>query len=100
MTRTAILVIFALILLAAASGAYYYRMNRDSSVPAGTDEAALLGGETSLASTTTLPTGSNTSDASLDTDLSVIDAQLGALSSDSNAVGTSLTDTAVAQSTL
>ena len=98
MTRTATIVIFVLIVLAVASGAYYWT-NQDSS-SRGTEEAAPLGSEVGLESATTLPTGSSTSDVSLDTALSAIDAQLGALSSDSAAVGTSLTDTSVEQSTL
>ncbi len=101
MTRTATIVILVLVVLAAGIGAYYWMNNGedDSWIPSA-QEGATAGGDTSLESTTTLPTGSDTSDASLDTDLSSIDAQLGAFGSDSAAVGSSLNDSAVQQAAL
>jgi len=99
MTRTAKIVILALVVLALGAGTYYW-MGRQNAQTNGTQEGTVLGTDESPASTSTLPTGGSTSDASLDTDLSSIDAQLSAFSSDSAAVDTSLNDQSVEQSSI
>lgn len=99
MTSTAKITILVLIVLALGAGVYYWTSSQNTqteSIPEGT----VLEADANLGATTTLPTGGSTSDASLDTDLSSIDAQLNAFSSDSAAVGTSLNDQAVTQSSI
>lgn len=99
MTRTAKIVILVLVVLALGAGTYYWVSTRGAEVE-DTQAGTVLGADENPASTTTLPTGESTSDASLDTDLSSIDAQLSAFSSDSAAVGTSLNDQSVEQSSM
>lgn len=99
MTRTAQIVIFVLAVLAIGAGTYYWMSSRDTQSPDIQAETS-LGTSEVLTSTTTLPTGNSTSDASLDTDLSSIDTQLSAFSSDSAAVGASLSDQSVEQASI
>ena len=99
MTRTAKITILVLVVLGAGIGAYYW-MSSQSTQTENIQGGTVLEADANPGATTTLPTGGSTSDASLDTDLSSIDAQLNAFGSDSAAVGTSLNDQAVVQSSI
>lgn len=99
MTSTAKITILVLIVLALGAGTYYW-MNNQGAQTGDLQGGTVLEADANPGATTTLPTGGSTSDTSLDTDLSSIDTQLSAFSSDSAAVGTSLNDQAVVQSSI
>ncbi len=73
----------------AAGLIWYFTMGPTKSVPAAGQETA-----------TTLPTGTATSNAALNTDLSAIDGQMSGFSSDNANVNSSMSDQQVQQSSL
>jgi hypothetical protein len=84
------------IVLAVIAGAlYWYATNESPFAPL--EEA---GFEESAPPTTELPSGDDTSDASLELDLSSIETQIDAFGSDNSTVNESISDEPVAQASL
>ena len=84
MSQTSKIVLGIAVLLVLALGAYYYWQQQEASKVPNANEV------------TTLPTGSNASDSSIEQDLSAIDAQLKAAGDDTTAAHASV-NTAAAQ---
>lgn len=76
--------------LAIAAGAYYCTVTKGS----------WMADDSAVAPTTTLPSGSDTSDDSLDQDSAALDAQLSAFSSDNASMDQGIGDESVEQSSL
>lgn len=109
---TSVRIILALVVLAAvAGGAYYVYVTQIlPSSPSESSQTAVVSTSirhaakpvdtTASSGPATLPTGTQSSDAALTTDLSAIDTQLAGLGTDTAAASKSLADTPVPQSAL
>lgn len=89
MSKSTKLMLSILVLLIVAGGLYYWFVYRAGMTP-------VTGAEFNESSTT-LPSGSSTTDTSLQQDTAAIDAQLKGLSSDSTSVQSSMDESAQTQ---
>lgn len=97
----AAIILIAVVAIAAALGAWWYWAGQ-SGVPAVQSTQPAQSAQTNAAGGTsgTLPSGSATSDAALNQDLSAMDSQMGGFASDNSSMSASLSDQPVQQSSL
>lgn len=80
MSQTSKIVLGVAVLAVVALGVFYYWHAMQQTAPAGTESAEV----------TSLPSGAKTDDASIEQDLSSVDAQLQGVASDNSDVNTSV----------
>lgn len=96
--------VLLLIVIVAIAGGLYYWSSGKNLWNVGSEENQMEEGngntEEATSTSATLPTGSDASDASLDTDLGAMDTQLNAFTSDNTSVNAGLSDTPTEQSSI
>ena len=87
--------LWILVVIVVAGGIYYWYQNARSNAPAAPTPVATSTGNGAPASV--LPSGSDTSDAALNQDLSGMDTQLSAMSADTASIDSGMNDQPIPQ---